>query len=115
MATWAGMGLQQATLQKQMGVYYLTLGVGAVIIGNVIWRVLCELWIVLFNIHALLASMEVRMGGYRLKNEAAFDKPALEPKPEQIEKETPRESVTVGPPKREPYGVTRPASVLGLT
>jgi hypothetical protein len=37
-----------------MGVYYIAIGVGAVIIGNLVWRVLCEIWIVLFNIHNML-------------------------------------------------------------
>lgn len=33
-----------------------------VIVGNLVWRVLCEIWIVLFNIHNLLGSIEGELG-----------------------------------------------------
>ena len=46
LAIGAGLGLRSATLSTRMGVYYIAIGVGAVIIGNLVWRVLCEIWIV---------------------------------------------------------------------
>lgn len=54
LAVWAGMGLRSATLPTRMGIYYIAIGAGAAIVGNLVWRVLCEIWIVLFNIHNLL-------------------------------------------------------------
>ena len=58
LAIWAGLGLRSATLPTRMGVYYIALGAGLAIVGNLVWRVLCEIWIVLFNIHNLLGSIE---------------------------------------------------------
>src|SRR5258705_4701432 len=57
-AIWAGLGLRSATLPTRMGVYYIAIGAGVAIVGNLVWRVLCEIWIVLFNIHNLLGSIE---------------------------------------------------------
>ena len=54
LAVWAGLGLRSATLPTRMGVYYIAIGAGIAIVGNLVWRVLCEIWIVLFNIHNLL-------------------------------------------------------------
>src|SRR5687768_14787769 len=58
LAIWAGLGLRSATLPTRMGVYYIAIGAGVTIVGNLVWRVLCEIWIVLFNIHDLLGSIE---------------------------------------------------------
>ena len=32
-------------------------GVGLVVVGNIVWRVFCELWVVLFGIHSELVSV----------------------------------------------------------
>lgn len=44
------------------GIYMLfgnvLLGLGIIIIGNLLWRVVCEGWIVLFSIHDILGSVE---------------------------------------------------------
>jgi len=58
LAVWAGLGLRSATLPTRMGAYYIAIGAGMAIVGNLVWRVLCEIWIVLFNIHNLLGSIE---------------------------------------------------------
>ena len=54
LAVAAGWGLRSATLPTRLGLYYIAIGAGVVIVGNLVWRVLCEIWIVLFNIHNLL-------------------------------------------------------------
>ena len=54
LAVWAGLGLRSRTLPTRMGVYYIAIGAASAILGNLVWRVLCEIWIVLFNIHSLL-------------------------------------------------------------
>lgn len=33
-------------------------GIGAVILGNLVWRVLCEGWILLFSMHEILGKIE---------------------------------------------------------
>jgi len=57
LATWAGLSLRSATMPTRMGVYYIAIGAGIAIIGNLCWRVLCEIWMVIFNIHNLLGSI----------------------------------------------------------
>ena len=34
------------------------LGIGVLIIGNLLWRVICEGWIIVFSIHDILSSIE---------------------------------------------------------
>lgn len=33
-------------------------GLGILLLGNLIWRIICEAWILLFNIHDVLVSIE---------------------------------------------------------
>lgn len=33
-------------------------GIGALILGNLFWRIICEGWILLFSIHDILGSIE---------------------------------------------------------
>src|SRR5712691_8653669 len=57
-AVWSGMSLHSGTLPTRVGVNYIAIGTGILIVGNLAWRVICETWILLFNIHALLASID---------------------------------------------------------
>jgi len=36
----------------------ILLGLGIIVIGNLLWRIACEGWVILFNIHDLLGSIE---------------------------------------------------------
>ena len=53
---WAGLQLNDATIDRSLGWRYVALGAAILIVGNVVWRVACELWVVLFNIHDELVS-----------------------------------------------------------
>ena len=101
LASWAGMGLRSATLPTRIGVYYIAVGAGSVIIGNLVWRVLCEIWIVLFNIHNLLGSIERE----------------IQPVQQEWSSEEPRVELTqeVSQREREASVPGHPASVLGLS
>src|SRR5437899_9610510 len=57
-AVWSVMGLRSGALPTRMGVNYIAIGAGILIVGNLAWRVICETWILLFNIHTLLASID---------------------------------------------------------
>jgi len=57
LAVWAGMQLNDARIDRVLGWRYVAAGVGLVMIGNIVWRVFCELWVVLFEIHAELVSV----------------------------------------------------------
>ena len=57
LAIWAGMKLNDAAISRDLGWRYVAAGVGMVVLGNILWRVFCELWVVLFDIHSELASI----------------------------------------------------------
>jgi len=103
LAIGAGLGLRSATLPTRMGVYYIAIGAGVVILGNLVWRVLCEIWIVLFNIHNMLGSIESETRYVHVQRELPSEERPVEVRQEVIERE--RESRVTG----------HPASVLGLT
>src|SRR4026209_2303503 len=48
---WAGMRLYEASIPRGLGWYYIAGGIGILLVGNLVWRVFCEIWIVLFNIY----------------------------------------------------------------
>ena len=58
LAGWAAMRLFEANISRGLGWYYVAGGVGILLVGNLGWRVFCEIWIVLFNIYARLASLD---------------------------------------------------------
>jgi hypothetical protein len=106
LATWAGLGLRSATQPTRMGVYYIALGAGLTIVGNLVWRVLCEIWIVLFNIHNLLGSIERETRHVPVERELTVQEHGVEL----------RQDVTRPFTSSERDRVTQhPASVLGLT
>jgi hypothetical protein len=103
LAVWAGLGLRSATLPTRMGAYYIAIGAGVAIVGNLVWRVLCEIWIVLFNIHNLLGSIESETREVAIQPALRTEDYAIESRQEVAE------------PEREVAVTTHPASVLGLT
>ena len=56
LAVWAGMQLNDATISRSLGWRYVAYGAGLLIVGNIVWRVFCELWVVLFGIHSELVN-----------------------------------------------------------
>ncbi len=54
LAIWAGLQLNDATISRTLGWRYVAIGVAAVVVGNIVWRVFCELWVVLFGMHSEL-------------------------------------------------------------
>jgi hypothetical protein len=98
LAIWAGMGLRSATLPTRMGIYYIAIGAGLAILGNLVWRVLCEIWIVFFNINNLLGSIVSETRQVPVQHELPAEERRVELRPEQ-------EAPVTG----------HPASVLGLS
>ena len=62
LASWAAMRLYEANIPRGLGWYYVASGAAIVLVGNLVWRVFCEIWIVLFNIHARLVSLDQKTG-----------------------------------------------------
>jgi hypothetical protein len=48
---WAGLRLNNANIARDLGWRYVVYGGAALIVGNIVWRMICELWIVLFSIN----------------------------------------------------------------
>jgi len=67
LAIWAGMQLNDATISRSLGWRYVAYGVGLVVVGNIVWRVFCELWVVLFGIHSELVSVRYALNLYGLR------------------------------------------------
>ena len=70
---WAAMRLYEANIARGLGWYYAAVGAGIVLVGNLVWRVFCEIWIVLFNIHARLVSLDQKSGTETLVTELRTD------------------------------------------
>ena len=103
LGVWAGLGLRSATLPTRVGVYYIAIGTGALILGNLVWRVLCEIWIVLFNIHNLLGSVESEIRHVPVQRALRSEDDPIELREDLTEQE------------QEVRVPVHPASVLGLT
>src|SRR5262245_9477006 len=78
LAVWAGLGLRSATLPSRMGVYYIAIGAAIATVGNLVWRVLCEIWIVLFSMHNLLGSIEAEVNHVSVQRELRSDERRIE-------------------------------------
>ena len=102
LSIWGGLGLRSATLPTRIGIYSIAIGAGLVIVGNLVWRVLCEILIVPFNIHNLLASSGSETL-YEAVTETANHQDRIESRPE------------VSQPELETPVTGRPTSVLGLS
>jgi hypothetical protein len=111
LAVWAGMRLQSGALPTRIGEYYIAAGVGALIVGNLVWRVFCENWVLLFDMHRLLASIERNA---KLTEAEPGVKPAsvvAEEKRESVERGVKQESAE---PENKRFKVAT-SSVLGLS
>ncbi|HEY9503584.1 MAG TPA: DUF4282 domain-containing protein [Pyrinomonadaceae bacterium] len=109
LAVWAGIKLNEATIARDLGWRYVAAGVAMVILGNIVWRIFCELWVVLFGIHSELVAM-----GYALNLNGLRRAPEVPIRREVIEE---RESV-IRPREVVVHTEDRPAQhhgVLGLS
>ena len=103
MATWAGLRLNAETIPTRTGVYFIAAGAGIALVGNLAWRMICEFWLLLFNMHMLLASIEGQMKTETGQYQGKCDNVSAETKPEQVGSERPA------------YGMASAQSVLGLS
>ena len=101
-AGWAAMRLYEASIPRGLGWYYVAIGLGILFVGNLVWRVFCEIWIVLFNIHARLVSLDQKAGPEVVSTELRSE----------VSKEAQLEEIRA---YREPELISRPGGVLGLS
>jgi len=57
---WSGVQLNDATIDRALGWRYVALGAAILTAGNIVWRVACELWVVIFGIHDELVAIKYR-------------------------------------------------------
>ena len=112
LTTWASLRLYQGNITRELGWRYVAVGVGVVIVGNLAWRMICEFWIVVFNIQSRLASIDRVVHLERLGMATAS---------EDVEQEIKEVPAPIGGvaestrQEKESYGTGRTASVLGLS
>lgn len=102
LAGWAAMRLYEASIPRELGWYYVASGGGILLVGNLVWRVFCEIWIVLFNIHARLVSLDQKTGAEAFSADARTD----------VSEDVQGEEVR---PYSESDLLGRPGGVLGLS
>jgi hypothetical protein len=102
LAGWAAMRLYEASIPRELGWYYVASGLGILFIGNLVWRVFCEIWVVLFNIHARLVSLDQKDGAEALSDDVRTDV-SVDVKGEEMR------------PHSESDLLGRPGGVLGLS
>jgi hypothetical protein len=105
-AVWAGMRLYAASLPTRMAIYYIAIGAGILIVGNLAWRMICEFWLLLFNVHGLLASIEQTVRGGSTASE-----PAKQLAQEEVKSERSRRERS----EPKPVSVAPSRGILGLS
>lgn len=112
LAVWAGIQLNDATISRSLGWRYVAYGIGLALIGNIVWRVFCELWVVLFGIHSEVISMRhgLNLSGLRYRSDEPIEREVITPREEVVR---PRE-VVVHRDERDERDVPR-HGVLGLS
>jgi Domain of unknown function (DUF4282) len=101
LAIWSARRLQTGSLPTRLGWYYIAAGIGILFVGNLVWRVFCELWVVVFNMNDHLVSLDRKFGG-----ETATEVTHDDALPERTHEVT---------ASRRSEGLGRPAGVLGLS
>lgn len=107
LAIWAGMQLNDATISRALGWRYVAMGVALLVAGNIVWRVFCELWVVLFGIHSELVSVRHGLNLHGLRYEEPVEREVIAEREEFVR---PREVVV----HREERDAPR-HGVLGLS
>ena len=111
LAGWASWRLREATISRELGWRYVAYGIGAVILGNLVWRIVCEFWIVIFNLYDELVTVRHALVTNRLYTEETFTEV---PTTVAVEPARVRETLEEAPIERS-RTVHRPAGVLGLS
>lgn len=101
---WAGLQLNDATIDRMLGWRYVAFGAAILIVGNIVWRVACELWVVLFGIHDELVSLRYALRP--VQRPPLIEEPAATREVVVRNNEVIRDNEIVGP---------RHAGVLGLS
>ena len=111
LTVWAGLRLNDATISRELGWRYVAAGIAALIAGNLLWRVFCEIWVIIFRLHDELVVIRHSFGDVAFQTEATpvevdqYDHVHVAPEPEVTH------AHSFEPATDQP----RSASVLGLS
>jgi len=61
------LGMAGVFVENENGAGYVLGGLLIIIFGNLVWRIFCEGWILLFSIHKMLGSIEKALAGKGLE------------------------------------------------
>ena len=100
--------LSKATISRELGWRYVLLGVGSIVIGSLVWRVLCEFWIVIFNLHDELVNVRQSLSSNYHRPETA---PEVTTRTNDLDARNDVDDYT----QKEAQRLQRPAGVLGLS
>jgi len=114
LAVWAGLRLRDANISRELGWRYVAAGVGILIVGNLLWRVFCECWVVVFSVHDELVAIRQTLGFSRLRTAA---RPAVvyDDEDEDVARVHSVREVVDTRPIDATHESNRSASVLGLS
>ena len=113
LAVWAGLRLRDANISRELGWRYVAAGVGALILGNLLWRVFCECWVVIFNLYHELVAIRQTIGVSGLRT---YETQASEVYEEvDVPRVRGEREIVYTPPIEEAHDSPRSASVLGLS
>lgn len=116
---WAGLGLNDANISRELGWRYIAIGTGALVIGNLAWRIACEFCMVLFNINDHLASIDEAASLNRLQRvgDVQFVERRVATKDRRIANKRSEVVATreISLPSRDKVHAERQAGVLGLS
>lgn len=105
LAAWAGLRLNDQTMPTRTAVYFIAAGAAILLAGNLAWRMICEFWLLLFNMHTLLGSIERKVSSNPDQQETKHsDVQSVE-----------RQKSENGDSGRTNYGAPPGRSVLGLS
>ncbi|GAB4380852.1 MAG: hypothetical protein Kow0042_31230 [Calditrichia bacterium] len=61
--------------QRFGGEILILTGLGTILIGNLLWRVLCEAWIIIFSIHGELISIRDILKSTNVRTSGNYERP----------------------------------------
>jgi hypothetical protein len=106
---WSGLRLNAANIDRQLGWRYIVIGVAVLIVGNFVWRMICELWMVLFSIDKRLAELNLH------SDKAPFVERRVAKSDRRVAHRLPEMRIDESDQTLESFKPTRSASVLGLS
>ena len=113
---WAGLRRHDANIGRQLGWRYVAVGAAGLIIGNIVWRVICEFWMVLFSINDQLSATVNSHSVQRIPETQFVERRASLKDRLVANKSNEVASTRENPAKeKEPFKTHGPASVLGLS